>query len=351
MSLTESSHLSPFQDKPSSLPAWVPEAISHAVLFGLVAFVLVMKMVPAMIAGFIVYFAITFIAQLIARRTNNYTARAIAAIIVSLAVLSAMGGAIAALIIYSKSGFANLNQLLEKMSAIVLEAQSILPSSIAEMLPQDTLTLRSEVAHLIRANGHTLSVLGKEAATGIIHAFICMVIAAFIAVHSFLESTASRPLSRAFKIRFSNFSNAFRQVFLAQVKISSINTCFTGIYLFVILPSLGIELPFTKTMLIVTFIAGLIPVLGNLISNTVIFLISLGYSLIVALGSLMFLIVIHKFEYFLNAKIIGGRISATPWELLIAMLIMETIFGLFGMLTAPVLYAYLKAECRARNWI
>jgi len=37
-----------------------------------------------------------------------------------------------------------------------------------------------------------------------------------------------------------------------------------------VLPLLGIHLPFVKTMIAVTFLAGLLPVIGNLISNTVI---------------------------------------------------------------------------------
>ena len=41
----------------------------------------------------------------------------------------------------------------------------------------------------------------------------------------------------------------------------------TWIYLGLILPSFGVELPFVKTMVLVTFVVGLLPVLGNLISN------------------------------------------------------------------------------------
>jgi len=67
----------------------------------------------------------------------------------------------------------------------------------------------------------------------------------------------------------------------------------------------GVDLPLVKTMIVVTFLVGLLPVLGNLISNTVIFLVSLSVSFYVALASLAFLIAIHKLEYFVNARIIG----------------------------------------------
>ena len=46
----------------------------------------------------------------------------------------------------------------------------------------------------------------------------------------------------------------------------------------------------------------------------------------VAVASLVYLVVIHKLEYFLNARIIGSHINARAWELLIAMLVMEAAF-------------------------
>jgi predicted PurR-regulated permease PerM len=71
----------------------------------------------------------------------------------------------------------------------------------------------------------------------------------------------------------------------------------------------------------------------------------------VGLASLAYLVVIHKLEYFLNARIVGGRISARSWELLIAMLTMEAAFGMGGLVAAPIYYAYLKNELRAAKLI
>jgi predicted PurR-regulated permease PerM len=126
---------------------------------------------------------------------------------------------------------------------------------------------------------------------------------------------------------------------------------FTGIYLAMVLPLLGVHLPFVKTIIAITFIAGLIPVAGNLISNTVIVIVSLSQSLNVAIGSLVYLIVIHKLDYFLNARIVGLRIRAHAWEILIAMLMMEAVFGVAGVIAAPIYYAYIKSELRARNLV
>ena len=125
----------------------------------------------------------------------------------------------------------------------------------------------------------------------------------------------------------------------------------TALYLMAVLPLLGIDLPFTKTMVVLTFVVGLLPILGNLISNTVIFVVSLSHSLVVAFGALGYLIVIHKLEYFLNARIIGSQIRARAWEMLIAMILLESAFGIPGLIAAPIYYAYMKSEFRDKGLI
>jgi len=64
----------------------------------------------------------------------------------------------------------------------------------------------------------------------------------------------------------------------------------------------------------VTFVAGLLPVIGNLISNTVIVIVSLSHSANTAVASLAYLVAIHKLEYFLNARIIGSQIRSRAWS-------------------------------------
>jgi predicted PurR-regulated permease PerM len=87
-----------------------------------------------------------------------------------------------------------------------------------------------------------------------------------------------------------------------------------------------------------------LPVVGNLISNTVIVVVSLSHSPAIAMASLGFLVVMHKLEYFLNARIMGAQIHARAWEILLAMLLMEAAFGIPGVIAAPIYYAYIKGE-------
>ena len=52
--------------------------------------------------------------------------------------------------------------------------------------------------------------------------------------------------------------------------------------------------------------------------------------LIVALtvSSLVFLVVLHKLEYFLNSKVIGDRIKNPMWLTLLGLIIGETLMGI-----------------------
>jgi predicted PurR-regulated permease PerM len=178
-----------------------------------------------------------------------------------------------------------------------------------------------------------------------------MVIGAMVSLREADGSSTSGPLALALAERARRLGDAFRNVVFAQVRISALNTVFTAVYLLVALPLAGIHLPYAKTLVVVTFLAGLLPVVGNLISNTVIVIVSLSQSLGVAVASLAFLVVVHKLEYFLNARIVGARIHAKAWELLVAMLVMESAFGLAGLVAAPIYYAYLKDELAARGVI
>lgn len=95
----------------------------------------------------------------------------------------------------------------------------------------------------------------------------------------------------------------------------------------------------------------LIPVVGNLLSNTVIVVIALGVSSWIALLSLAFLVVIHKLEYVLNARIVGGEINAAAWEILVALFAAEAVFGVPGVIAAPIIYAYGKKELQDRGLV
>ena len=79
-------------------------------------------------------------------------------------------------------------------------------------------------------------------------------------------------------------------------------------------------------------------------SNTVIVFIGFLVSAKVAIGALVFLIVIHKLEYFLNSKIFGARIRNPIWLTLIGLIVGEKLMGVPGMILSPVVLNYLRVE-------
>jgi predicted PurR-regulated permease PerM len=91
-------------------------------------------------------------------------------------------------------------------------------------------------------------------------------------------------------------------------------------------------------------LCGLFPIVGNVVSNTVIVFIGFLVSPKVAIGALIFLVVIHKLEYFLNSKIIGARIRNPIWLTLIGLIIGEKLMGVPGMILSPVILNYLRVE-------
>ena len=138
--------------------------------------------------------------------------------------------------------------------------------------------------------------------------------------------------------RFRVFYRSFATVMGAQIIISAINTVFTTLFVLVV------HLPYAVVVVGVTFLCGLVPVVGNLVSNTIIIGIGFTVSPKTALCALIFLVVIHKLEYFLNSKIIGYRIRNPLWLTLLALIVGERLMGVPGMILAPVVLNYLRLE-------
>ena len=147
---------------------------------------------------------------------------------------------------------------------------------------------------------------------------------------------------RELDLRCRTFYHSFARVIGAQIVISVINTAATSVFL------AWNGYPFATVLVMATFLCGLVPIIGNLVSNTLIIGVGFTISPKVALFALIFLVVIHKFEYFLNSKIIGDRIKNPMWLTLIGIVLGERLMGIPGMILAPVVLHYIKVEA-SRN--
>ena len=325
-----------------------------AVALTVAALVLVIELhlLPALFAGLLVYVLVHLLApRIFGLRDRPALGRLVVVALLTVIVLALgvmlIGGAIA----FFRSEGNSVAALLQKMAEIIDGARTTMPDWVQDWLPVDSSALKDEAVNWLREHAAEVKKAGSEMGRALAYALIGMVIGALIAVREVGPSRDAGPLAQSVIRSLGLVAEAFRRVVFAQVRISALNTLLSAIYLALLLPALGVHLPLTKTMIALTFAAGLLPIIGNLISNTVIVVISLSYSVPMALYSLLFLMVIHKLEYFINARIVGSQINAAAWELLLAMIVMEAAFGLPGVIAAPVFYAYAKAELVARGLV
>ena len=315
----------------------------------IVILVLRFHLLPAAFAGMAVYVLTLKLSRHLPKNLNR-VARTVSLGLVVISVISGLTSAGAAIwsFVGSSHGIAALlNTIVETLGSL----RRTLPPSVAEVLPTTIEDLRQQLVEILGTHAQKISVVGMESLKVFAHILLGMVVGGMAAVHHFSEHSEVPPLIAALRSRLRNLVTAFDKVVFAQVKISGLNTALTAIYLLVALPLFGVNLPMGMLLVLITFAVGLLPVVGNLVSNTVIVVISLGVSPMVGVASLLFLVLIHKAEYFMNARIVGNEVQATAWELLTAMLLLESIFGVHGLVAAPVVYAWVKAEVKALQLI
>jgi predicted PurR-regulated permease PerM len=321
----------------SQIAAWLLTAVA---LF----LVLHLHLLPALLAGLLVFELIVIMAPWLQRSLSGQTARTTAVALLALLVIAAVVGAAMGLAALAREDAGSAAALFGQLAELVERARQSLPSWISSSLPDSATELHEMTVAWLKAHAAEVQGVGKETARGLAHLLIGMAIGGLAAIDAARVQPTGQPLVLALTRRIKRLSDAFRNVVFAQIRISLINTTLTALFLALALPLAGIHLPLIKTMILVTFLAGLIPVIGNLLSNTLIVVVALSHSPDAGLIALIFLVVIHKLEYFLNARIVGVHISARAWELLAAMLVMEAAFGLSGLVAAPIYYAYLKDE-------
>jgi predicted PurR-regulated permease PerM len=331
-----------------------PYEIASWLIAGLLLIVIVkFRILSAVFAGFAVYELVYLLVKLLRlQRLAGKWAKVVAVTLLAVLIIVMLGVGTLLTAAFIRGSAAALPNLVATMAEILETSRSLLPPGMEDHLPQNVEQLKLAMAGWLRAHAGDLEIVGAESIRAVAHILIGMVIGGILSLREVLpRETGVVPLADALATRIDRFGDAFRRVVFAQVRIAGINAFLTWLYLGVALPIMGYELPYTNVLIGVTFLAGLLPVIGNLVSNTVIVTVSLSKSFPLAISSLAFLIVIHKLEYFLNAHIIATRIRCKAWELLVAMLVMEAVFGFRGLIAAPVFYAYVKDELSSRGLI
>jgi len=249
-----------------------------------------------------------------------------------------------AFVIFVKHALKGLPEIAEKSIPRVLaytqEHQIELPFDDVESLKALVL---EKVRHQVGYLGNFAKLATKE--------FVFLLIGVVVACSLFLNPAMDLEKGRhrlrnnlytlttdQIVMRFHSFYRSFETVMGAQIIIAFINTFFTAVF------TLAVDLPYAPIVIGVTFLCGLLPIIGNIISNSVITGIAFTISPQLAISALVFLIVLHKLEYFLNSKIVGTRINNPVWLTLLGLILAERLMGVPGIVLAPVILHFIKVE-------
>jgi predicted PurR-regulated permease PerM len=242
-------------------------------------------------------------------------------------------------------GLERLPMLLDRL----LPRVDALSGRFGVSLPVDNVQeLRALILEKIKENARSI-----ETASGLMtRGFFQILLAVVIAVLRFVCGPAApaaidapRGLDgevlRECRDRAALFSASFQLVMGAQILVAAINTAVAAVFLF------AFQIPFRTMLTLTTFVCGMIPIVGNVISNSLIVAAALTRSDHLALAALIFLVVVHKAGYILNSRIVGGRMETPTWAILLGLLIGEALLGVTGVILAPTLIYYVREELRA----
>jgi predicted PurR-regulated permease PerM len=336
----------------SAAPRPVTRADIAAWLLVALALGLIIKLhlLSGLLAGLLVFKLVDVLTPwLRVRALGRDGSRVLAVTLIASAVIAALIGIGIGIATLLRNSGESIPLLMQKMAQIIEDARAILPAGLQAYVPEDGETLQRAIAEWLRTNAGSLQLAGRGIGRSLVHVLMGMIIGALLSMQKAANPSERRPLTEEIARHAARLATAFQRVVFAQFWISLINTIFTWLYLDVVLRLFGVDVPLVKILVILTFIVGLLPIIGNLISNTAIVVVCLSQGVPVAAASLVYLVVVHKLEYFLNARIIGSHINARAWELLIAMLVMEAAFGITGLIAAPIFYAYFKEELREKG--
>ncbi|KZC41660.1 UNVERIFIED_ORG: hypothetical protein RHOFW104R5_15135, partial [Rhodanobacter sp. FW104-R5] len=240
--------------KSSSVIRYASYLLAAAVLLLVVR----IHLLPALLAGLLVFELVQAMVPLLGRRIPGDRARVV--------VVAVLGAIVVGLLLLLILGAISLYrheignpQLLwqEQLMPLVEKARQQLPPALVDNLPDSVDDLRVGAIELARKHADTLQLAGKGAVRVFVHIIIGLVLGAIVALSRTRPAHQMGPLAAALSLRCQRLADAFHNIVFAQIKISLINTAFTAVFLLGLLPLMGIHVPLAKTLVVVTFVAGL----------------------------------------------------------------------------------------------
>ncbi len=299
--------------------------------------VVVFHLGPVLLAGLFSFMILDLTHRALARRMPEFLTRALSVLIflVTAIALSWLFGH------FLKLALSRLPVILGSLIPTI----GAMADAYGLELPFENLhEFRQVILETIKENARSVTRASGLLTKGFFH----IVIGIFVAILCFLSDRRENykanlldEFRREFRERVRVFMLGFEKVLGAQVLISLINTTLTFVFL------LAVGLPFVHFLTLATFIFGILPIIGNILSNAIIVGTALTISPLKAVFALAFLVVIHKGEYFLNSRIVGSSIETPMWVTLLGILVGEVVMGIPGIILAPALIYYIREELRA----
>lgn len=351
--------VTPIADTPDKRlqPVTKPEIASWLLLAAGMFLIFHAHLVAPLVIGLAFYLVIQRLSRSFGSRVSRRATRLLA-VIAGIAIgIAVVAGAIAIVVQVARAQMANVPALMTKMADILESTRLLLIRAGGYVFFPDALRdaedLKATVVHWLKEHSAALGFASERIGSLLVYGIMSVFLATLVFLRHMRhdDDDPRGALAHHMVEKIGRFADAFARVVSAQFKISAINTSLTAIYVLGILPLFGKTLPFAVTIVFITFVCGLIPVLGNLISNSVIVIVSLGISPGTAVASLAFLILIHKLEYLVNSKIVGKQTDSEAWEILASIIIGDAAFGIPGIVMGPVIYTFAKRELRDRGLV
>ena len=232
----------------------------------------------ALLAGLLAYSLTHFVLRGLRRvilRCSDEGHQLLAGLVMALISLIVVGGVIEGA--RRAMGSESISGLMESLDVALKQLRERLPGALAEHLPDSVELLKATISGTMREHAQVLAGAGTHA----LHLLLMTLIGWLIGVLAAMRSATALPeggppLAASWFGLWRRLGNAFERVAAAQAKIAAVNAVLSAVFLLVVAPLAGWHIPYSKTLVLATFVCGLLPVIGNLVTNTMICLLALS---------------------------------------------------------------------------
>src|SRR5262249_6082832 len=255
------------------------EIASWILIGAFLIYVMMLHMVSALIGGLALYLILDRLAQSMSKRIPGMAARTTSVIIVTLIAGGVIVGAVVALISFLRHQGDTLPALMGQMADTLRSTRLWLGDYGRQLIPDfmtDAETFKVGIVDWLKQHAASLRVAGSTFSAGLLHIVmgILLAIVVFFRHIAHHDDHARGPLAHHLTEKADRFAQIFARIASAQIKVSLFNTFIVALYLMTLL-LLGRQIPFMTTLIVVTFAFGLVPIVGNIVTNAVLVILSL----------------------------------------------------------------------------